>query len=167
MTPQWFGHGRWSTDNTLYLHLQKTYRHQTRRGPDSEKLPSLKPYDPLITWHKLGHVAIWKIYISIIKRLTRLMTSKNVTVLTYGRKFSTQTLESSSTSCLFCFAPFFTVFCHTYLECIQEPYQLSKMELFAKIVHGWKLIWKKPHLMFDIFWIPFVSQRSWSPGLKR
>ena len=36
--------------NTLNLHLQKTYGHQTKEGMDlDEKLPPLKQHDALIT----------------------------------------------------------------------------------------------------------------------
>ena len=45
----------------------------------------------------------WKIYISTI---TRLMVSKPGRVLTYGRRFSTQTLNSSPTSCYLYFYGF-------------------------------------------------------------
>ena len=44
----------------------------------------------------LGHVTIWKIYISTF---TRLMVTRLVRVLTSGSKFSTQMLELSTISC--------------------------------------------------------------------
>ena len=106
-TPQCGGHVR-SRDklNLLYLHLQKTYENQTRQGTDLQwELPSLKPYDPLITWPTWGHTTISKIYIFFI---TRLMASKPGRLLTYGRRFITQTLKSSPPSyfrLLQCVAP--------------------------------------------------------------
>ena len=98
ITPQWGGHGK-SLDNlnTLYLHLYSTHEQQTRQSAAcSKRLPSLKPYDLLITWHTWGYVTNWIIYISIIKKL---MISKPGKVLTYGKRFSTQTLKSLPTSC--------------------------------------------------------------------
>ena len=46
-----------------------------------ERLPPLKPQDPLITWVRWNHFAIWKFYISIF---TRLMTTKLGRLLTLG-----------------------------------------------------------------------------------
>ena len=46
-----------------------------------ERLPPLKPQDPLITWVSWNHFAIWKFYISIF---TRLMTTKLGRLLTLG-----------------------------------------------------------------------------------
>ena len=62
----------------------------------SERLPSLKSYDPLIMWHTWGHLKIWKFFIFTIKRF---MTSKPGRVLTYGRSFKTKTLKLSPASC--------------------------------------------------------------------
>ena len=69
------------------LLLQKIRGRQTRQGTDlvlvySDRLSPLKLYDHFITWHTSSHVKIWKICISIIKRL---MASKTGRVLTYVR----------------------------------------------------------------------------------
>ena len=48
-------------------------------------------------WHLWGHVKVSKIFTSRIKRLN---SSKYGRELTYGRKLSTQTLESSPPFCL-------------------------------------------------------------------
>ena len=91
MTPKWSGLVR-SRDklNTLYLHLQKTHEH--RNWLDlSWEVPNLKAEWPF------DHVTIWKINISTF---TRLMTTKLGMVLNLGKRFSTQTLKSSPTSCL-------------------------------------------------------------------
>ena len=61
-----------------------------------ERFPPFKPHQPWITWPTWGYVTIWKIYISAV---TRLMANKSGKVLTYGRRFSTETLQSSPTSC--------------------------------------------------------------------
>ena len=51
-------------------------------------------HDPLITWTTLGNLTIRKIFISTIARF---MVSKAGTVLTYGKRFGTQTLKLSPT----------------------------------------------------------------------
>ena len=56
-----------------------------------------KAHDPLITWPEWCHVTTWKIYFFTF---TRLMATKLGKVLTSRRRFSTQTLKSSPTSCL-------------------------------------------------------------------
>ena len=59
----------------------------------SERPPSLKPHDPLITWPTRGYVTISKIY-----TVARVMTSKPGRVLTFASRFSTQMLKSPLTS---------------------------------------------------------------------
>ena len=53
----------------------------------SERFPSFKQHNPLITRPTWSHVTIWKFYFFIIKRL---MANKPGRVLIYRRKFSTQ-----------------------------------------------------------------------------
>ena len=65
-----------------------------------ERLPPLKPHDPLITWAAWYYVTISKI---CIITFTRLMATKLGRALTLGRRFSTQMqmLKSSPTSCFY------------------------------------------------------------------
>ena len=91
--------------NTSYLQLYKTRGHQTRQDADLQwEVPiliALWPFD-LVT--KLSSLEIWKIDIST---MARHMVSKLGRVPTYGRKFSTQTFNSSPT---FCFSFLFFLF---------------------------------------------------------
>ena len=66
---------------------------------DSERLSSLKLHYPLIPWPTWSCDNFKKSYISTI---TRCMGSKSGKVLTYGRKFRTQTLKSSPNPCCVC-----------------------------------------------------------------
>ena len=113
----------------------------------SERLLSLKPYDPLITWSTWGHLTIWK---TVISTTTRLIVSKLDMLLTYERTFSTQTLKSSPTSSFFCFfsllVSFFQVisvscFCRPVwprLEFFQWTYRLIIVPTFWNFLceHG-------------------------------
>ena len=76
--------------NLLHLHLQKTRWCQTRYDAD----PPMKPHDPLNTWGVWGHVTNSKVLIFTIFLATKLGW-----VLTLRRRFCTQTLKSSPTSC--------------------------------------------------------------------
>ena len=66
---------------------------------DSERLSSLKLHYPLIPWPTWSCDNFKKSFISTI---TRCMGSKSGKVLTYGRKFSIQTLKSSPNPCCVC-----------------------------------------------------------------
>ena len=83
--------------NTSDFHQQKTSGHQTRQGPDlQQEAPILKVI------YTLDHVTnarslenLKNFYFTV----TRLMVSKHGRMLTYGRRFTTQALQSSPTSC--------------------------------------------------------------------
>ena len=91
---------RWSCEvasqlNLLYFHLQKT--HDTKRGKmltKHERLPPLKPHDLFITWTAWGLVTNSTIHIAFV---TRFVATKLRSVLTLGRKFSTETLKCTIT----------------------------------------------------------------------
>lgn len=87
----------------------------------SERLPSCKPQNLLITWVTWGHVKIGKFYISTIKRFK---ASKPGRVLSYKRRFGMQTLTWTSTSCFF----FKSVGWFLYDWCITRKCQVT---LFA------------------------------------
>ena len=70
------------------------YQHHNRQGADLV-FEAFKRV-PLIKWPTWGHVTVWIIYICIFMRF---IANKHGRLLTLGRKFSTQTLKSSSTSC--------------------------------------------------------------------
>ena len=109
-----------------HFHM-KIHLHTSRRPMETElgmvltyreRLSLLKPHNPLIRWPVWGHDTIWVIYIFTF---TRLKATKRGRVLTSGRRFSTQTLRSSPTSCLIkklqvcLFRAFYFYFCN-YLK---------------------------------------------------
>ena len=121
ITSQW-GHVR-SRDklNTLYLHLQKTHRHQTSQGADlqwwclvadlhwltvvMEAGGDLQVKEPTYgapilkeRW-LFDHVTNVRSLDSYISTITRFMVSKHGMVLVYGSKVWTQKLKSSTLSC--------------------------------------------------------------------
>ena len=70
----------------------------TKLGKEySERLTSLKPYDPLITWHIWGHMKICGTY--IFPRSKDLWPVNLAGCYLHRRRFSTQTLKSSPTDC--------------------------------------------------------------------
>ena len=63
-----------------------------------ERPPPLKPLDPFIIWPMWGHMVIWKINISNFSIRKAIKLDR---MLTTGRRFSMQMLESSPTSYFF------------------------------------------------------------------
>ena len=80
--------------NKIHIHIQKMYWHHNRQGDDL--MLEAPKHDPLIKWPTWGHVATFKIYISIFMRF---IANKLGSLLTLGRIFRTQTLKSSPISC--------------------------------------------------------------------
>ena len=86
-------------------------------------------HDPLVKWTTWDHVTIWKIYISTF---TRFIANKLGRVLTLGRIFSTQTLESTPTSCFFFLNSLDGQFGHFALK--------TSLELFSKGTYLWLIL---------------------------
>ena len=79
------------TNKKQCFHLQKMHGHQ-----------ETPKYVPLIKWPIRGHVTVWKIYVSTFVMFT---INKLGRLQILGTIFSTQTLKSSLTSCLYIWWP--------------------------------------------------------------
>ena len=126
MNPQWGGH-LMSRDklNTLHFHLQRALGIKLcKLLTYSYRLSSLKWHEHLITWPKWCQATIWKNYISSI---ISLMVSKPGRVLTYGRRFSTQTFMLSLNS----FSSFF-FFLLLFLDGLKNSFNKHFMIRYPK-----------------------------------
>ena len=95
MIPQWDGNGRScgklnTCRRPIGTKLGKALNY-------SGRLPSLKPYDSLTTWHIWGHMKICGTY--IFPRSKDLWPVNLAGCYLHRRRFSTQTLKSSPTDC--------------------------------------------------------------------
>ena len=112
----------------------------------SEGLPSLKSYDTLIRRPTWSQLTVPEIYIFAI---TRVMTSKPGRVLTYVSRFSTQTLNSSPTSCNIWYYVVFLCWPSIFFRCarVTMPSKLTIVgPTFPSNLLGWADLCYKKHL---------------------
>ena len=112
----------------------------------SERLPSSRSYDTLITWPTWSQLTVPEIYIFTI---TRVMASRPGRVLTYASSFSTQTLKSPPTSCNIWYYVVFLCWSFIFFRCarVTMPSKLTIVGLtFPSNLLEWADLCYKKHL---------------------